>query len=1226
MPDTIRVDFHCHSSHSDGLLDPHWLVGELARMNVRFAALTDHDTTEGLNAFTHACARQGIACISGVEMTVGEDSHLVHVLGYGFDPSNVRLQEALARKRAHRAGKAEAGSGTEHRENELRPLAGEVLRDRSWLKELSQGIQLIHDAGGRAFLAHPLALVLDADALDVLLGQAREVGLDGVEAYYGRSSDPERRFVADLAAKHGLVVSGGSDYHGAGGRGPARPGVDMPGAVWRSFRSAVISACASRADPDVPRASTEDSHPGHRGFVLRILVPTLLTIVLFVAVMFAVVLPEFERQLLDRKRDLIRELTRSAWSVLEEYHQMETAGTLSREAAQRESLERIRGMRYGPDRKDYFWITDSHPTMIMHPYRTDLEGEDLSEFRDPNGVQLFNEFVAKVRDDSDGYVRYVWQWKDDPGRLAPKESYVMGFEPWGWIIGTGLYVEDVRAEIHRWNSRLTSVFAVISVMVVLLLMLVLHQSLRIEGRRRSTTTALHASHEKYRALAEASREATLLVLDHRCTYVNTVAQELFGYSSDEFALLDVSDLLESPGEDQERSSPRVGDIIRGQEVPVPVEARIRRKNGGLRDVVLTAARVSFVGREGLLISARDTGRQEIVEEALDTSRGRFRTLVNTLDLGVFHAEMTEDGRLTELNPAGRRILGFPMEGDLPSSSLTEFFRDETDFETFLRTLKEDGAVRGRLLWLRRCDGQQILVSMSAALGQYGRGGREYYDGVFEDVTERKRTEADREAMIAELQSSLLFLNEPLRNHLSELVVCRLEDSIEVVAGRMVRESCGAMAVAAQGGAVVGIVTDRDLCERVLVAKRDVRRPVHEVMTSPVISVEQRALVYEAVLLMQQQNIRHLGVRDDAGGIISLVRAKDLVRFDRYSASVLADQLGKAESVEELAAGQRRLPLLVKGLIDSGTGTRAITRVTTTVSDTIVERLIHLAVERLGAPPVPFAFLALGSEGRGEQTLVTDQDNAIVFADGPGADSAAHKAWFLELGTWVCDGLNSAGYAWCRGGLMAKNPQWTMPLTDWKRTFSNWVATVGPQELMEINKFFDFRCVQGEADLANELRSHIDEVLRKNPAFVRYCAENALLRKPPVGLFGRVQSGSGSRPDTVDLKLIQMLIVTFGRLYALKNGVRENNTADRLQRLHDLGATSTAQHRDIAQAYEFLMRLRLAHQARALAADIQPDNDIDPRELTAIEQKVFKQILHQIVGMQAKISDDFGLGS
>jgi PAS domain S-box-containing protein len=1224
MPDTIRVDFHCHTSHSDGLLDPSQLVGELSRMNVRFAALTDHDTTGGLAAFTEACAREGIACVSGVEMTVGDDNQLVHLLGYGFDPAHIPLQEALARTRARRAGKTEAGLGLAVGEEELRPLAGDVVRNHSWLQELSLAIALIHDAGGRAFLAHPLALVQDAEALDTLLDEARKVGLDGVEAYYGRSSDPERRFVADLAAKHGLTVSGGSDYHGTGRTGPARPGVDMPGALWRSFRDSVISARASRTGPDLPMAATDGIHPQDRGFLYRIVLPALLTIVLFVVVLFAVILPELEGQLLDRKRELIRELTRSAWSVLAEYHQMETAGTLSRELAKREAMERVRGLRYGPDRKDYFWITDSHPTMLMHPYRPDLDGDDLSSLEDRNGVRLFVEFVRKVRDDSEGYVQYVWQWKDDPGRLVPKESYVMGFEPWGWIIGTGLYVEDVRGEIGRISARLITVSALISGAVVLLLMLLLYQSLKIEGRRRSTTSALHASYEKYRALAEASREATLLVLDRRCTYANAVAQEMFGYSSDEFALLDVPDLVDAgPGSDGDPSD-AVKAVLLGRECLVPTEARIRRKDGVIRDVVLTAAKVSYAGRSGVLLSARDAGRQEFVEEALDASRGRFRALMGHLDLGVFHAEMIEGGRLSELNPAGRRILGLPVEGELPSSNLMEFFRDEADARVFLHNLREEGSVRGRLLWLRRYDGERVLVSLSAALGRYGREGREYYDGVFEDVTERKRAEADREAMIAELQSSLLFLNEPLRSQPAGLAVCSLDDSIEVVAARMAREGSSAMAVATADGAAVGIVTDRDLCERVLVAKRDIRRPIHEVMTAPVIAVEQRALVYEALLLMQQHDIQHLAVRDDSGKIVSLVRARDLVRFDRYSSAVLADQLGKAASVDELAAGQRRLPTLVKGLIDSGTRTRAITQVATTVSDTIVGRLIRLATEEIGPPPVAFAFLALGSEGRGEQTLVTDQDNALVFADGTEGGVDAHKAWFLELGTRVCDGLNAVGYAWCRGELMAKNPQWTQPLSVWKRTFSNWVATVGPQELMDINKFFDFRCVYGELDLANELRSHVEDAIRRDPPFFKHFAQNALLQKPPVGVFGQVQSGSGSRPDTVDLKFIQMLIVGFARLYALKHEVRETNTSDRLHRLHELGVTNTVQHREMVQAYEFLMRLRLAHQAKAMTSDLVPDNDLDPRELTAIEQKMFKQILHQIVGMQAKISYDFGL--
>ncbi|MBM4370044.1 MAG: cache domain-containing protein [Deltaproteobacteria bacterium] len=1217
MSDMTRVDFHLHSSHSDGFYDPQQLVGVLAGMQVRFASLTDHDTTAGLAAFTEACARHGIACISGLEMTVGDDSQLLHLLAYGFDPANLPLQEALARTRARRSGgtgpRADTGPGA--------PAPG----DRSWIRELGQAIRLIHDAGGRAFLAHPLALIQDRETLDAVLGQARGVGLDGIEAYSWRSSDLERRSLVDLARKHGLLVSAGSDFHGPEHPGPLKPGMDLPSSVWREFRDAVIAASPSRVGETTRRPSAAASGPETRGFVLRILLPALLAIVLFVAAIFAVILPEAERQLLDRKREMIRELTRSAWSVLEEYHRLEAAGAMTRAAAQHEAIQRIRGMRYGPELKDYFWLTDLQPRMLMHPYRTDLEGQDLSDFADPNGVRLFVEFARQVRESSEGHVQYVWQWKDDPERLAPKESYVRGFEPWGWLIGTGLYVEDVRTEIERLSSRLINVSAVISAFVVVLLLLILQQSLRLERRRRSIALALDESYEKYRALVEASSEATLLVLDHRCTYANGVAQEMLGYTPGEFALLDLADLLPPSDAGGDDGGGSRGRLLAGLEVMEPFEARLRRKDGSLREVVLTASRVFFAGREGLLVNARDAARQEHLEEALDLTLGRFRALTGNLDLGVFHAEMREGGRLTEVNPAARRILGLPPEGEGQPRSLSEFFPDEAGGRAFLQTLKEDGAVHRRLLWLRRTDGSQVLVSLSAALGRYGPRGREYFDAVLEDVTERKRAEADREALIAELQSSLLFLNQPLRHHVTPLHACGMGEPVEAVAARMVREHCSAMVVTGEAGAVIGIVSDHDFLERVLVAKLDPRRPIHEIMSAPVISVSQRALVYEAVLRMQEHGIRHLAVRDDADRIVSLLRARDLVRFDRYSAAVLTDQLRKAQSVDELAFGQRRLPVLVKGLIDSGMNTRSVTRITTTVSDTIVERLIHLATRDLGPAPVPFAFLALGSEGRGEQTLVTDQDNAIVYADGGAADAAAHKAWFLELGTRVCDGLNAAGYAWCRGGLMAKNPQWTQPLSVWKRTFVDWVATVGPQELIEINKFFDFRGVQGDPDLVAELRGHVEQVIRADASFFKYFAQNALLQKPPVGVFGQVQAGSGrTRPGTIDLKFIQMLIVSFARLYALKHELRETNTVDRLVRLHELGVTSTVQHREIAQAYDFLMRLRLAHQARALSEDAPPDNDLDPRALTVIEQKMFKQILQQIVGMQAKITHDFGL--
>lgn len=1228
--ETTRVDFHCHSSHSDGFYSPQALVALLAAAHVRYAALTDHDTTEGLVAFTDACARNNIACISGLEMTVGEDDEPLHLLAYGFDPDDRPLQEALARTRERRATRQQTGLAFMGVVRSPPPaVAQEALEDRSWIKRLAQAIQLIHDASGRAFLAHPLALTQDLELLDAILEQAREVGLDGIEAFYWRHSAIERRALVELAEKHGLLVCGGSDYHGPERGGPLKPGIDIPTPIWKDFRDAVIASSPDHVADHAPRPAISPLGDP-KGFVLRIVVPSLLTIVLFITAIFAIVLPETERLLLERKRETIRELTSSAWSVLEDAHHLETEGSLTREQAQHEALEQIRAMRYGPERKDYFWITDQKPEMVMHPYRTELEGHDLSTYADPNGVLVFVEFVRLVQERQEGYVQYAWQWKDDPTRISPKESYIKGFEPWGWIVGTGLYVQDVRREITRLSERLVNVAAGISIAVVLLVLVILQQSLSLERRRQATAQALTESYEKYRALVEASTAATLLVIDKRCTTANVVAQEMLGYTTAEFALLDISDLMEPAaptGRTPDADDP-LARVLSGQECPLPFEARLRRKDGKLRDVVLTASRVSFAGREGLIVNARDVSRQEQIEEALDVIRGRFRALTGNLDLGVFHADNMEDGwRLLDLNAAGRRIFAISAEEELPRYSLDKFFKEREEGRAFLKTLREEGQVRRLVVWMKRADGETVLVSLSATLGRYGLSRREYCDGLIEDVTERKRAESDRESVIAELQSSLLFLNEPLRHYVGSLPTCTLEESIETVATRMTRERQSAVVVTSESGSVVGIVTDRDFRDRVLVAGRNPKTPIHEIMSAPVVAVEQRALVYEAVLLMQERNIRHLAVRDEAGRIISLVRAKDLIRFDRYSASVLTDQLRRAESVEKLADGQRRLPVLVKGLIDSGTNIRAITRVTTIVSDTISERLIHLAFQEIGPPPCPFAFLALGSEGRGEQTLVTDQDNAIVFADADPETTEANRTYFLRLGTLVCDGLNTAGYAWCRGNLMAKNPQWTQPLSSWKKTYEGWIDSATPQELVDINKFFDFRAVQGDQELVEDLRGHIGRAVRSKAAFMKHFAENALLMRPPVGIFGQLQTGSGrARPGRIDLKFVQMLIISFARLYALNHEIRETNTVSRLEQMHELGLTGAKQHREMVQSYDFLMRLRLGHQVRAMTRNLPPDNDIDPEELTLIEQKMLKQILAQISGMQTRISHDFNLVS
>lgn len=186
----------------------------------------------------------------------------------------------------------------------------------------------------------------------------------------------------------------------------------------------------------------------------RIVLPPILTVLLFVSTIFLLIMPFIENSVFDRKREMVRELVSVAWSDIQTFEKMEQAGQLTRPEAQSRAREHVRAMRFGAEGTDYFWINDRHPFMIMHPYRTDLEGQDVSQFTDPNGKMMFSAMVQVVEEQGDGYVDYMWQWKDDASHIVPKISYVKGFEPWGWIIGTGIYIEDAQAEIDNLTRDL----------------------------------------------------------------------------------------------------------------------------------------------------------------------------------------------------------------------------------------------------------------------------------------------------------------------------------------------------------------------------------------------------------------------------------------------------------------------------------------------------------------------------------------------------------------------------------------------------------------------------------------------------------------------------------------------------------------------------------------------------------------------------------------------------
>jgi len=972
---------------------------------------------------------------------------------------------------------------------------------------------------------------------------------------------------------------------------------------------------------------------------IRIILPTFLAIGLFIISTFAVIIPAFRSNILDRKREMIRELTNSAWSVLQEYAMEEKKGNLSRSEAQKRAVSDIRYLRYGGERKDYFWITDMKPVMIMHPYKSQLEGQDLSGSagEDPTGKKLFVEMVEVCRKNGSGYVEYMWQWKDDASRIVSKLSYVKHFPPWDWIIGTGIYIEDVKEEIAGMTGRLIKISLAIIFVISLLLFYINRQSLKIEKERQLAEKGLQDSEKKYRALVEATTEGTMMVMDGKYIYANQPILNLLGYSAEEFKKLDIFSILVNDREDSLTGLSYFKKHIQGEPAPAQFEALLKKKNNEPLDVELTISKISLGDEKGFVIMARDIGRHKRIRDELDKSREKYKVLSNNLDIGVFRSTIGSNGKFLEANRAAVKILGFADEKELYKTTIFDLFNEKADRIKITRELLREGSIRNRRLELVKKDGSKSTLSISCVLVKDEQNGNRYCDGIIEDITQQRQMEESRENLIVELQSAQLFFNRPIKHFLKEEIIrCSMNSSIREAAAIMSRNHFSAILVSAdeldseQGKEDknnprhIGIVTDQDLRRRVVAEGIDFQGPVYEVMSSPLITIPDSALIFESILMMQEKGVRHLAVKDHNGNILGIISDQQLLYMHRNSSAYLIKEIHEAERVDDIVATNNRLPRLVKALIDSGANSKYICRILTAVSDAIIERLIGYALEELGPPPVPFAFVALGSEGREEQTLKTDQDNAIIFADiaDPQLKNQAAE-YFLKLGEKVCLWLAQCGYKLCPGDIMAKNPKWCQPLSGWQKHFYGWINAASPQDLLEVNIFFDFRCVYGDKELTNRLRLYIDDLLKVKPAFFQYIARNALLYKPPIGFFGNIVVGSsGENPSTFDIKESIKPLVNFARLYALKYNIRETNTQERLYRLFTGNILNKSNYQEMVKVYDYLMQIRFKHQALAIEENRQPDNSINPKLLTDIEQKLLKNTFSQINNFQKRLSYDF----
>jgi PAS domain S-box-containing protein len=964
------------------------------------------------------------------------------------------------------------------------------------------------------------------------------------------------------------------------------------------------------------------------GFILRIVLPAVLAVVLFVLVIFLVLIPSAESELLQGKKQTTQELTRAAVSILNEYYALETAGRMSREQAQTEAVERIKLLRWGDEGKDYFWITDMHPTMIMHPYLPELDGQDLTGYEDQRGKKLFVAFVDAVRQNGSGFVDYYWQWKDDPNRIVPKLSYVELFVPWQWVIGTGIYVEDVNSAIARFQRNLSYISLAIIVAVALLLLYGARGSLKIEKRRALAEQALKESHEKYQALAAAATESMVMALDGKCAYSNQPFQDMLGYEPQELVDLKLSLLLmnETPEDRQVIGyveSVAAGGWAASKSEMASTEARLRGKDARPIDILLTVTPISLAGKDGVILIARSLTAQKAMEAAFDETRRQFRTMSDTLNLGVFRSVWGRKASLLEANPAMRNILHMPLAADLIGNDWLDLIIDPDERAALVDRLNKDRVLQDYRVGLRRRDGGRTDVSLFAVLVEDENGLPRFCDGILEDITRQTRGEEEREALIAQLQTSLFYLREPVTRAISPVISLDMNETVRRAATVMTKNRLGAILVTGPDADVIGIITDHDFRERVVAENLDYGSSLRSIMTAPVDSIFAEAPVYDALFKMQERNVEHLAVLDDSGKPTGLIRLRDLIQYQQSSSVIISDSIGRARSLDDIAEAHDRLPDLVTAVVDSGADTRYVNRIVSGVSDAVLQRLLAMGIEKLGPAPVQFAYLALGSEGREEQTLLTDQDNALLYDDPPEDKAVETSEYFLALGTLVSDWLNDVGYTYCDGGVMAKNPRWNLSRAAWRQQFIHWIHNADPQELLELNMLFDFRCVGGQPHLARELRTWVLEQMESYPLFFIHFAQNALLYKPPVGLLGNLQTtSSGEGAKTISLKEALLPVVNFARLYALRHRIDSTNTLDRMAELRERGVLSSEAYEEIVPDYETLMRIRLRRQAMAIGENRKPTNLVSPADLTSAEEARLKRLFALATDLRKKMSYDF----
>jgi CBS domain-containing protein len=449
------------------------------------------------------------------------------------------------------------------------------------------------------------------------------------------------------------------------------------------------------------------------------------------------------------------------------------------------------------------------------------------------------------------------------------------------------------------------------------------------------------------------------------------------------------------------------------------------------------------------------------------------------------------------------------------------------------------------------------------------------------------------------------------------VTCPPDTPLRVALAEMQRLQVGSMLVTAPGGAPLGILTRHDVLGRVTLAGVALDTPISQVMAQPVHSLTQAHTAQDAALLMSQHGIRHVPVTRE-GVVVGIVSERDLFALQRLSLRQISSAVRAATDVGALQRAAQDIRRFAGSLLGQGVQARQLSALVSHLNDVLTRRLLEIQAQAHAVSLSQVCWLALGSEGRAEQTIATDQDNALIL---PHDTTPAQRAAWLAFGRDVNLALDACGYPLCEGLVMAGEPACCLTLREWRDRFAGWIAQGAPQDLLNASIYFDFRALVDDQGLAHTLRCEVADAARSNPRFLKQLALNALARGAPLNWHGGVDTDAHG---TLDLKLQgTALFVDAARVYSLAHGIAATGTRERLAGAGPLLGVAAAESEGWAAAFEFLQMLRLrAQMERTADAGHASPNRIAVASLHDIDRRILKEALRAARSLQQRLQLDY----